>query len=46
MSAIDAVHGQPLDARVGPGAEEQPEHADDETRHQDLVAVHAEELAL
>ena len=41
-----AVHRQALDAGIRPGAEEQAQHADDQPRQQDLMAGHAEEIAL
>ena len=40
------VDRQVLHRRVGPEAEQQPQHADDQAREQDLVAGHAEEVAL
>ncbi len=38
------VNRQVLDGVVGPGAEQQPEDADDQAGEQDLVAGHAEEV--
>ena len=40
------VDRQVLHRRVGPEAEQQPQHADDQAREQDLVAGHAQEVAL
>ena len=40
------VDRQVLHRRVGPHAEQQPEHADDQARQQDLMAGHAQEVAL